>query len=344
MPRRLGKALREATGRPRRALTRAWHEGRISVWRDGSPWSPPSLAALIFDEDRLAYEGQALPSLRALDEGAASLDGGLGCWMLHKPRGVITTTRDPGQRPDLAPWMAQLPEEAFPVGRLDRDTSGLLLLTEDGDLAYMLLKPTFHVPKEYHLTLDEPPEQVAWKLEALRQGVTLEDGPARALSARVTATLTCSPHRAPLTARARRQALTQDLTQGLTQELPSSARVQTCARLVIDEGRNRQVRRMCRAVGLRLIHLHRLAVGPLRLGALQAGQLHALSPEQIGALWEAVGGQALPTLRAIEALAQLQLSQPEARLQAWLERQDVRALRAWARACPEVAQAILTRH
>lgn len=289
MPRRLGKVLRDATGLSRRALGRLHHQHEISLARHGSGVSSPeSLAMLIFEDDEIFLSGEPL----RLDNPCAQQS-----FLLNKPKGIVTTTKDPGGKPDLQPWLEQLPDEVFPVGRLDRETSGLLLLTTDGDLAHMLLKPDFHIPKCYHLTLRHRPKTLKRGALQLLEGIELDDGPARALSLSLSAT--------------------------------QPAHELTTVRMVIDQGRNRQVRRMCRAVGWELVHLHRLAIGPLRLRGLRAGQLQPLESDQVNTLWSCVGGRHLPTLRAIYALERLAQhahlqGQPEPRLDAWLAREDVR--------------------
>ena len=183
----------------------------------------------------------------------------------------------------------------FPVGRLDRDTTGLLLLTDDGDLAYMLLKPLFHVDKEYWLRLRGQVERGDTRLEALRHGLDLGDGrhDARALDVRVCA----------------------------------GGATWTGARMVLDEGRYRQIRRMCRAAKFYLDHLHRVRVGPVRLGAIGPGQVRALTEGEIEALWTACGGRDLARTRAIEALRRgaqraHEAGQPRARVERWLEAWD----------------------
>lgn len=286
MPRRLGKALHEGVGASRRALTRALHQGLIELQTPSQPrYKATTLATLIFQEDELWLDGEPVSwATPRQDE----------CFIFHKPKGVITTMSDPQGRPDLSSWLAPLSDAIFPVGRLDRETTGLLLLTNDGDLAYMLLQPDHHVPKRYHLRLLGEPAPIEAALSQLQAGITLDDGPARALSAQIIAG-----------------------GQGW------------CAvSLVIDEGRNRQVRRMCRAVGLSLDHLHRLAIGSLRLGPLPSGHMRPLSRDEQDTLWAEVGGRHIPALKAILALDRLaqhaHLAQtPDLRLEAWLAREDL---------------------
>src|SRR4051812_29838569 len=155
---------------------------------------------------------------------------------LHKPAGVVSSLKDPQGRPDLR---AYLPTETrvVPIGRLDRDTEGLLLLTGDGELANRLMHPRFGVEKEYLAEVDGAP--TSKQLAELRRGVELEDGMAKPRSARVV----------------------------------DAAGERAAIRLVLAEGRKREVRRMLQAVGLPVRRLVRVRVGPVRLGTLPAGEL-----------------------------------------------------------------------
>jgi len=193
------------------------------------------------------------PDARVEVDGVAMRPPAAACvWMLHKPAGVVCTARDTHGRTtviDVA-QRAGIAERVFPVGRLDRDTTGLLLLTNDGDLCFRLTHPTWGVDKEYEATVAAPLHEAA--LAALRQGVQLEDGP----------THPC-------------QVLQQDHDAG------------TLVRLVLHEGRKRQVRRMLAAVGHPVLQLRRTRIGTLRLGELPEGALRPLSDVETQRLLEA---------------------------------------------------------
>jgi 23S rRNA pseudouridine2605 synthase len=166
---------------------------------------------------------------------------------LNKPAGYLTALDDPGGRPtvrDLAPPIPGLVH----VGRLDRDTSGLLLLTTDGELANRVAHPSFEIEKEYRVMVPNPAPDAA--LEALAAGPELDDGPTRPM--RVSGV-----RRNPDT---------------------------TTFRLTTHEGRNRIVRRACAAVGLEVAALERVRVGPVRLGDLKPGEHRPLTPEELEAL------------------------------------------------------------
>jgi pseudouridine synthase len=166
---------------------------------------------------------------------------------LNKPEGYITTASDPGSRPTVYELLTAS-GRVFPIGRLDMDSRGLLLLTDDGELANRLAHPRYHVGKEYVALVDGVPGEN--DLRKLRLGVELEDG--RTAPAEV--------------------------------EIAGSVRGRTQVRLTIREGRNRQVRRMLEAVGHPVRDLQRTAFGPLRLGRLKEGDWRRLRQSEVEAL------------------------------------------------------------
>jgi pseudouridine synthase len=181
--------------------------------------------------------------------------------MLNKPLGAIATARDEASRKtvlDVVGDEGKHGHRLFPVGRLDADSTGLLLLTDDGELSYRLTHPRYKVPKEYMVTVAGVPTSRA--LETLRQGVKLEDG---------------------LTAPA-----DVDVVRATKGDRDSG---RADMRFVIREGRHRQVRRMVQAVGHKVVALRRTAFGPLRLGRLKVGGWRLLSPREVTALRRATG-------------------------------------------------------
>jgi pseudouridine synthase len=177
-----------------------------------------------------------------------NLDPNVRYYVLHKPPGVVTTMRDPQGRPDIRRFLPEDGPRVFPVGRLDRDSEGLLLLTNDGDLANALMHPRFGVEKEYLAEVEGVP--TARHAARLRRGVALDDGPARAKDARVA----------------------------------GQAGGRGAIRVVMTEGRKREVRRLLAAVGLPVARLIRLRVGPVRLGRLAPGEVRPLTHEEVVAL------------------------------------------------------------
>jgi 23S rRNA pseudouridine2605 synthase len=162
-------------------------------------------------------------------------------YALNKPKGVVSTASDPQGRPTVVE-LVRSRERLYPVGRLDADTTGLILLTNDGDLAHALTHPSFEVPRTYRARVRNAPVKEP-ALRALREGVELEDG---------------------RTAPARVRRLGTDHIE-----------------LTIHEGRKRQVRRMCEAVGHPVKSLERVAFGPLRLGPLEPGDHRRLTTAEL---------------------------------------------------------------
>ena len=175
---------------------------------------------------------------------------GLVHYLLNKPRGVVTTADDPQGRPTVVALVPGEPR-VFPVGRLDADTEGLLLLTNDGELAHRLTHPSFGVEKEYLAQVEGAPSPAS--LRRLREGVMLDD-------------VVTAPARVSLPA-------------------PNLVRIS------IHEGRNRQVRRMCAAVGHPVIRLVRTRIGPLAERELRPGQWRSLSTSEVRDLGAATGQQ-----------------------------------------------------
>jgi 23S rRNA pseudouridine2605 synthase len=226
---RLAKYLASAGVASRRASEEIVRAGRVTV--GGARVTDP--ARDVGEQDAVAVDGQPVsgPERRLV-------------YALNKPAGVVSTARDPQGRPTV---VSLLPSEVrlFPVGRLDADTTGLILLTNDGELANRLTHPRFEVAKTYRARVENPPVGTP-ALEALRSGIELDDG---------------------VTAPARVRSLGPDLLE-----------------LTIHEGRKRQVRRMCEAVGHPVKRLERVAFGPLRLGALPVGTHRLLSASEVHAL------------------------------------------------------------
>lgn len=231
---RLQKVLARAGLASRRACEELIAEGRVTV--NGE------VAGLGRRVDRAV-------DVIEVDGALVPVAGGLVHYLLNKPAGAVTTASDTHGRATVVDLVPADPR-VFPVGRLDVDTEGLLVLTNDGELAHRLTHPSFGVEKEYlaHVRGDPPPAV----LRHLRHGVDLDDGP---------------------TAPAR------------------VARVgHGVLRIVIHEGRNRQVRRMCEAVGHPVLRLVRTRIGPLSDRRLSPGEWRPLEPGEVRALAAAAGG------------------------------------------------------
>ena len=260
--RRLGLRLADARVASRSRIEALWRGGHVTV--NGDPEHllyhlvDPLRDDIRIDQERLHLRP---PEIYAL---------------LHKPAGLLTAMRDPRPRQLIASllpdaWLATV----GPVGRLDRATTGALILTDDGDLSYLLTHPDHHVWKRYLLTVrghvaDDDP-----RLAAMRQGVVLKGEP----------TL---PARCGVVPESHREHVRSGPMCELWVE--------------IREGRNRQVRKMASKTGFKLRHLHRARVGPVSLGDLEVGHHRPLTPEEVDALYEDAGGRALPAERALAAL------------------------------------------
>lgn len=170
-------------------------------------------------------------------------------FLLHKPVGVVSTLKDPQGRPTVRDLLRGVPERVFPVGRLDYASAGLLLLTNDGELTERLLHPRYQLPRTYHAKVSGVP--TPGTLQALRQGVRLEDGTVSAPA---------------------------------TVQILRASETKTWLELTLREGRNREVRRMCAAVGYSVEKLVRVRFGPLVLDGLPVGAYRPLTPAEIRAL------------------------------------------------------------
>jgi pseudouridine synthase len=238
---RLNKILAQAGLTSRRGADHVVLEGRVAVngvvTREPGTLADPAA-------DRITVDGRPLPA----PEAAQYL-------LLNKPAGVVTTVRDPQGRPvvtDLVPWDVR--ERVYPVGRLDADVEGLLLLTNDGALTHRLLHPRYALPRLYEAEVAGRVTEA--DLPRWRRGVTLDDGPA-----------------APLDV-----------------ELVRSAAAASLLRLAFTEGRKHEVKRYCDALGHRVRRLRRIAFGPLRLEGLPPGACRPLTPGELSALRRAAGG------------------------------------------------------
>lgn len=173
--------------------------------------------------------------------------------MLNKPRGYVTTMSDELDRRCVTELLEDFPERVYPIGRLDRNSEGLLLFTNDGKFANDIMHPSRHVSKTYRVTVR--PGITDEQLVQLSEGVVIDDR--KTLPANVT-------------------VLTQEQGRVVLQ-------------IVIREGRNRQVRKMCEAVGLEVARLKRTAIGPVKLGMLKPGTYRELNSEELRALRSAMG-------------------------------------------------------
>jgi len=165
--------------------------------------------------------------------------------LLNKPRGYLSTVEDPQGRPTVMDLLKKVRGRIYPVGRLDFDAEGILLLTNDGDLAYTLSHPKFSIPRTYLVKVKGVPEER--ELSRLKKGVMLEDGKARAVSINIL----------------------------------RGGEKNSWARIVVTEGRNRLVKKMFLAIGHPVLKLKRVQFGPIQLGNLPIGKFRNLTSEEI---------------------------------------------------------------
>lgn len=172
--------------------------------------------------------------------------------MLHKPRGYVTTMNDEFDRKCVTDLLSDVPERVYPIGRLDKNSEGLLLFTNDGNFANDIMHPSKHVSKTYRVTVR--PDINDEQLVKLSSGVEI-DG-----------------------------RMTKECSVIVLDKQPGRVVLQ----MTIHEGRNRQIRKMCEAVGLEVARLKRTAIGPLKLGMLQPGEYRELKPDELRAIRTAI--------------------------------------------------------
>lgn len=245
---RLNKALADAGVCSRRRADELVFAGRVRV--NGVLAESPGQRVL--PGDALSVDGRPV---RLREESVQP------CWlMLNKPVRIVSTASDPEGRETVldlvpGPWNRR---RLFPVGRLDFFSEGLILITDDGELAHRLTHPRWHLSKVYHVLVrpERGEASVSAALSLMRRGMTLAEG----------------ERLAPVQVRV----------------LPSSARG-LLLEMVLHQGLNRQIRRMCRDVGFTVLRLKRVQEGPLELGSLAPGQVRPLSASEVSALRRAVG-------------------------------------------------------
>jgi 23S rRNA pseudouridine2605 synthase len=236
---RLHKVLAHAGIASRRAAEQLILEGRVRV--NGAAVAQVG-AQVDPERDRIEVDGRAVSCIEAAHEYV----------LLNKPVGVLSTAHDPHGRPTVVD-LVRSTRRRYPVGRLDADSEGLVLLSDDGELAYRMTHARFGFEKEYHALVRCVVSDNY--LARLRAGVELDDGPARAVRAGVL--------------RASREG--------------------AWVRVVLHEGRKREVRRMLTAIGCPVVRLRRVRVGPLTLGQLRPGEHRRLLPWEVAALRRAAG-------------------------------------------------------
>ncbi len=237
---RIQKLLSEQGYCSRRAAEQLINEGRVKV--NGHP---VKLGDKMDERDAVSVDGMTL----TLQKQPEKL-----YYMLHKPRGFVTTLADERGRRCVSDLVSDIGERLVPVGRLDLESEGLLIMTNDGEFVNALTHPSRRVAKLYRVTTR--PEASEEQLIALATGVKLDDG--------------------TLTAPANVRALSVEPGRSVLE-------------ITLREGKNREIRRMCESVGLQTIRLRRTALGPLKLGMLQPGKYRELTKQEVASLKKAAG-------------------------------------------------------
>jgi 23S rRNA pseudouridine2605 synthase len=183
-------------------------------------------------------------------------------YLLYKPAGCVTTLSDPEDRPTIKRYLEEIPERVYPVGRLDYDAEGALIVTNDGDLAFSMMHPRFGVRRTYLAKVHGVPKEE--QLDRLRRGVRLEDGRARALEA----------------------------------DLHSRTPKNTWVRVVVAEGRQHLVKRLMEAVGAPVQKLHRADYGGIAVAGMRPGELRELTKAEVHLLRSQIGKKATPPARS----------------------------------------------
>lgn len=233
---RIQKVLSEQGLCSRRAAEQIISEGRVTL--NGRPVTVGD--KMDTQADLLAVDGQPIRIPKKTE---------YYYYMLHKPRGYVTTLSDERGRKTVVDLLEGTPVRVYPIGRLDKDSEGLLLFTNDGNFANLLSHPSHGVPKTYRVTVH--PHASEEQIVRLSDGVVLDDG---------------------------------ERTRPAVIRVAADEPERTVLEMTIKEGKNRQIRRMCEAVGLQVARLRRITLGPVKLGMLPPGKYRELTPAEISAL------------------------------------------------------------
>ncbi len=232
---RIDKYLSHIAGISRRSIKKLLKDEQISIDNKITTDPGTKINPIV---SNVFFEGKLLKKLEPV------------YYILNKPKGVVSTSRDELGRATVVS-LIDTEQVIYPIGRLDKDTHGLILLTNDGVLTHKLIHPRYHIPKVYILTIAGMPTEE--QITSLKQGVNLSDG----------------------------------ITLPTQVEILKSTDQQSRIQLTLFEGRNQQIRRMCYAVKIELLDLQRIAFGPIKLGKLEEGKYKQLTNHQVKSLKKA---------------------------------------------------------
>ncbi len=245
VPRRIDSLLRERTLMNRKEVTQCLNDGRVSAFNQ----LIVDPRQLIFDENSIIVDGEKLPPATPTKVFA-----------FHKPSGLISAYKSAMGKPNIGPFMDKMGENLMHVGRLDKLTTGLLLITNDGDLCHGMTDPSCNTEKKYLLEIDGSIESIGTKIEKLSHPIVNRN-----------TKIEVSYHAKNI-------------------KVVSSNDGKTQVEVTLTEGKNRQIRRMCAILHLELLHLHRTCVGSVSVGDLKPGDFRALNDDEMADLYAPFGG------------------------------------------------------
>lgn len=260
---RLQKAMANAGVASRRECEAIIETGRVSVNGDRVATLPAWVDPF---EDQIEMDGEPIAAAKQSSKKFAT--AGKHYVMVHKPRGVISTNDDPEGRPRVIDLVHMPGARLFPVGRLDADSTGLILLTNDGELTHRLTHPSFGITKRYLVSVKGHVEEK--DLAKLREGLTLAFHAADAAKPTV-------------------KKAAMESVRIVKQETDRQRGDRTTLSITLTEGQNREIRRLLARLGYKVRKLKRTAIGPIRLKGLAPSQWRPLAREEVGALRRAAG-------------------------------------------------------
>lgn len=279
---RLQKAMAESGFASRRTCEELIESGRVTVngtqVKELPAWVDPA-------HDAIKVDGEPLPRMPRNRRGKEDTAVGKTYLIVNKPRGVISTNDDPeGRRRviDLIEDPQFIRKRLFPVGRLDADSTGMILLTDDGELTHRLTHPSFEAPKEYRVTVNGTVSVEA--LEKIRKGVYLAG--AKEISKSKSAGGASAPPGRP---RSEAKKAAPDAVRILRVEKDRTSGDRTMLAMTLHEGQNREIRRVFARLGLKVKKLKRVAIGPIQMKTLRSGSWRELSGPEVRKLRKAVG-------------------------------------------------------